>query len=222
MVKPRIQETSFGITGDAETIAYDQMMRRLRDKGWMETNAIIKSGISSGLALEVGPGPGYLGLEWLKKTSGTSLKGLDISEDMIAIAERNAAEYGLENRVEYIAGDACAMPFDDGYFDGVFTNGSLHEWSQPREIINELYRVLKPGGLYLISDLRRNMNPIMKWLMWLVTKPKEIRPGLLTSIDAAYTLDEMKAMLLDTRLQGWTAKSNLIGLVISGRKPMSE
>ena len=112
------------------------------------------------------------------------------------------------------------MPFEDSYFDAVFTNGSLHEWSHPREIIVEIYRVLKPGGPYFLSDLKRNMNPLMRWLMWLVTKPKEIRPGLLTSIDAAYTVDEIRQLLAETNLQGWTVSSNLIGLTVSGRKPM--
>ena len=57
-------------------------MRNMRDKGWIETNSILKEGISSGLALEIGPGPGYLGLEWLKKTGQTRLKGPEISDDM--------------------------------------------------------------------------------------------------------------------------------------------
>jgi len=62
MVKPRVIETDQGITGEFDTRAYDEMMRRMRDKGWLETDFIIESGISRGLALEVGPGPGYLGL----------------------------------------------------------------------------------------------------------------------------------------------------------------
>jgi ubiquinone/menaquinone biosynthesis C-methylase UbiE len=114
------------------------------------------------LALEIGPGPGYLGLEWLKKTEGTRLKGLEISPDMIAIAERNAAEYGLQDRVTYVKGDGQQMSFEDNTFDAVFTNGSLHEWSQPNEVFDEVYRVLKPTGRYLISDLRREMNPLVK------------------------------------------------------------
>ena len=216
MVKPRIAETDNGITGELITQAYDDMMRRLRDKGWLETKLIIGSGISSGLALEVGPGPGYLGLEWLKVTEGTTLRGLDISEDMIAIAERNAAEYGLAERVEYVKGDAYKMPFENDYFDAVFSNGSLHEWEHQEGILDEIARVLKPGGRYCVSDLRRDMNPLMKWLMWLFTKPKEIRPGLITSINAAYTKDEIEAMLLRTQLQGWQVNKNTIGLVISG------
>ncbi|MEW5693259.1 MAG: class I SAM-dependent methyltransferase [Candidatus Hydrogenedentota bacterium] len=42
----------------------------------------------------------------MKKTRGTSLKGLDISPDMIKIAKRNAEEYGLIDRVEYVQSDA--------------------------------------------------------------------------------------------------------------------
>ena len=51
------------------------MQKRLRDKIWIETKDIKKSGITKGIALEIGPGPGYLGLEWLKNTQGTTHLG---------------------------------------------------------------------------------------------------------------------------------------------------
>ncbi len=219
MVKPRIIETDQGITGEFNTKAYDEMMRRMRDRGWLETKMIISAGLSSGLALEVGPGPGYLGLEWLKHTQGTTLSGLDISEDMIAIAERNAKEYGLTGRVKYVKGDARKMPFESEYFDAVFSNGSLHEWASPEEILNEIARVLKPGGRYCVSDLRRDMSPFIKWFLWFVTRPKEIRPGLITSIKASYVIGEAEALLAKTKLQGWHISKNPLGLVISGQKP---
>jgi ubiquinone/menaquinone biosynthesis C-methylase UbiE len=218
LAKRRIIETDQGITGEFNTCAYDEMMRRMRDRGWMETGLIIKEGITSGLALEVGPGPGYLGLEWLKKTTGTRLNGLDISEDMLALARKNTAEYGLSNRVEYIAGDARKMPFEDRHFDAVFTNGSLHEWAHPEEILNEIYRVLKPGGKYVISDLRRDMIAPIKWFLWVMTSQKEMRRGLITSINAAYTLPEIGAMLNRTKLSGWQVNKNPLGIVISGKK----
>lgn len=219
MVKPRVVETDQGITGVFETQAYDQMLRHLRDKGWMETDLIVKEGISSGLALEVGPGPGYLGLEWLKKTDGTTLKGLDISEDMIALACKNAAAYGMTARVGYVKGDARKMPFDNDYFDGVFSNGSLHEWAHPVEILSEVGRVLKPGGRYVVSDLRRDMNLLMKWFLWINTKPKAMRSGLLSSINASYVLSEAKDLLAKTSLPGWQVSQNFLGIVISGQKP---
>ena len=219
MVKPRIVETEEGIQGEFNVETYDRFMRGMRDRGWIETNLVLKTGITQGLALEVGPGPGYLGLEWLKKTEGTKLKALEISPDMITIAERNAKEYGLQNRATYVKGDAREMPFDDNTFDAAFTNGSLHEWSQPKNVLNEIHRVLKPRGRYLISDLRRDMNPVMKWLMWVFTKPKEIRPGLVSSINASYTPEEIRAMLDESDLTQPTVRTVPVGLVVTGVKP---
>jgi ubiquinone/menaquinone biosynthesis C-methylase UbiE len=219
MAKPRISETDSGITGEFETQMYDTMMRNMRDKGWLETNLILKEGISSGIALEIGPGPGYLGLEWLRKTNDTQLKGLEISNDMITLAQKNAVEYGLSHRVEYFQGDAKKMPFNDNYFDAVFANGSLHEWANPDTIFNEIARVLKSGGRYVISDLRRDMIAPIRWFFWLMVKPKEMRPGLVSSINAAYTLPEIKELLARTKLQGWQVSQNLFGMAISGCKP---
>jgi len=218
MVKPRIAETDSGITGEFNTQMYDIMMRNMRDKGWIETNLILKEGISSGLALEIGPGPGYLGLEWLKKTERTRLKGLEISGDMIALARKNATEYGLSDRVEYYQGDAAKMPFEDGHFDAVFSNGSLHEWAHPGNIFDEIARVIKPGGRYVISDLRRDMIAPIRWFLWLSAKPKEMRPGLITSINAAYTPIEIHLLLQQPCLTGWNISQDQIGFVISGQK----
>jgi ubiquinone/menaquinone biosynthesis C-methylase UbiE len=218
MIKPRIAETENGITDEFGVQSYDRMQRSLRDKGWIETKQIIQEGINSGIALEIGPGPGYLGLDWLKKTEETRLKGLEISEAMIAIAQSNSAEYGFLDRVEYVKGDAQRMPFEDNYFDAVFSNGSLHEWVHPEEILNEIARVLKPKGKYYISDLRRDINILAKRFLWLMCQPKNMRPGLITSINAAYLPTEIETMLPKTRLQGWHIKKNYLGIVITGQK----
>ena len=218
MTRPRVIETDQGIQGEFTVNLYDQMQRSLRDKGWIETKDIIKSGITKGLALEIGPGPGYLGLEWLKNTQGTTLKGLDISADMISIAKRNAEEYGLSERVEYLHSSGDRMPFEDEKFDAVFTNGSLHEWSDPKNTFNEIWRVLKKGGSAFISDLRRDMFFLIKWFLWINTKPKEIRPGLITSINAAYTPDELQKLVKETKLENCLVSGNPIGLKLTGVK----
>ena len=218
MTKPRVPETDHGIQGEITVAQYDQMQRSFRNKGWIETPALLKHNITQGQALEIGHGPGYLGLEWLKQTSGTRLIGLDISPDMQALAQRNAQAYGLTGRTDYRLGNCDQLPFGDNVFDAVFTNGSLHEWANPCGAFDEIWRVLKPGGWYFISDLRRDMPGWMHAFLWLSVRPTAMRPGLETSIGAAYTLEELATLLTRTCLRDGKITSNLIGLEISGGK----
>jgi len=118
----------------------------------------------------------------------------------------------------FFKGDGQQMSFEDNTFDAVFTNGSLHEWSQPNEVFDEAYRVLKPTGRYLISDLRRDMNPLVKWIMRAVTKPREIKPGLVSSINASYTPEEIRSMLRNSSLSGSAARGVIMIFVIAGEK----
>lgn len=90
----RIPERDCGIVGDFEPPAYNEMQRYCRDHGWIPISRILQF-VQIGLVLEVGPRPGYIGLEWLKKTQDTHLVGYDISEDMLNISRQNAIEYGL-------------------------------------------------------------------------------------------------------------------------------
>jgi ubiquinone/menaquinone biosynthesis C-methylase UbiE len=218
MTKNRVPETDHGIQGEVTVRLYDEMQRDMRDKGYMQTKAVIESGIDNGHALEIGHGPGYLGLEWLQATHGTRLTGLDISPDMTYMAGQNALSYGLAGRVHYDTGKGDQLPYDDNTFDAVFTNGSLHEWVAPAETFNEIYRVLKPGGRYFVSDLRRDISGLVRGFLWLSCKQKTIRPYLGSSIDASYTEEEMREFLQKTNCKDAEVKSDMIGLSIRGVK----
>lgn len=218
MCMQRIKETDHGITGQVTVQMYDIMMQTHRDRGWLSTNDMIASGINQGTALEIGPGPGYLGLEWLKKTNNTKIVALDISQDMINIAKKNAKDYQMESRVEFIHSDGKDIDFKENTFDAVFSSGSLHEWANPIEIFNHIIRVLKPGGKFFISDLKRDISWIVKEFMKLTIKPKAMKPGLITSINAAYTKKEIEQLLPKTNTRLFNIKSGFFGLDISGEK----
>lgn len=218
MLKERMPETNEGIQNGLTVEHFDVFQRNMRDRGIMETQDIIKNGIDRGDVLEVGPGPGYLGLEWLKATRDTHLTGIEISPNMIKMERRNAAGYGLADRVIYVGGNAMEMPFQDGIFDGVFTNGSLHEWEYPERVFAEVYRVLKPGGRFFVSDLKRNLSPVLAGIMRLMAKPRAIRPGFDSSLAATYTRSEMEDVLRKAGIEA-EVRENPFGLNITGIKP---
>jgi ubiquinone/menaquinone biosynthesis C-methylase UbiE len=217
MAKSRIPETNVGIQGTLNVEVFNQFARGMRDKGMLPIQSFIQAGIQKGKVLEIGPGPDYVGLEWLKLAPEAELIGLEISPNMIQIAEKNVKDYGFENRVKYITGNTMTMPFPDNSFDGVFSEGSLHEWESPVNVFNEIYRVLKPGGKFCITDLHREIHPIIKFFISHTVKPKEIRPGFITSVNAAYTVDEINEILRKTRLK-FTITKNFMGLTIAGER----
>ncbi|UCH13689.1 MAG: class I SAM-dependent methyltransferase [Bacteroidales bacterium] len=219
MIKPRIVETDNGIQDEGIAVEYDRMMRKDRDNGILYANDIIKYGINGGSVLEIGQGPGYLGLEWLAKTQNTNLTGIDISDCMVRIAEKNAEEYGfLTKRVKYIKCDAHELPFDNESFDNVFSNATIHELRAPVKLLNEINRVLKPGGKYYLSDLRRDMNPVIRFLMKKSTKNKQLVSGLISSISASYTRKEAEDLLAISDLKEYKVSVNPFSIFIKGIK----
>jgi ubiquinone/menaquinone biosynthesis C-methylase UbiE len=110
---------------------------------------------SSGTALEVGSGPGRLAVEMAGFAPELQITGLDITPDMVDMANRRAMEAGVAGRVRFEVGDVGAMPFDDSQFDLVVSTFSMHHWPDPARGMAEIQRVLKPGGVGYIYDLSR-------------------------------------------------------------------
>ncbi len=129
---------------------------------------------------------------------------------------KNAEAYGL--CAAYVKGKAMEMPFEDESFDHVVSNGSLHEWKGPIVVFNELFRVLRKGGRYNISDLKRDVGFLKRMLVLGSTKPKGMRPGLISSLNAAYTVSEITELLRNSKLHGASGKDDYFGLCISGKK----
>jgi len=102
-----------------------------------------------GAVLEVAPGPGYLAIEVAKR--GYSVAALDISKSFVRIARENATRAGVD--VDVRVGNAAAMPFADASFDFVICTAAFKNFRDPVGAINEMHRVLKPGGEALIIDL---------------------------------------------------------------------
>lgn len=214
--KPRISESETGVQDPVTARQYDRVARQLRDLGWSGVKEMLSAGLGNGALLEVGPGPGYLGLELARQLGSESLTGCEPSPLMVHIARKNAAEYGV--KADYVLGSAMELPFPDGSFDCVVSNGSLHEWETPRRVFDEIWRVLRPGGRFCVTDLRRDTAVWKQWLLCLLVRYRPLRTGLQSSMAAAYTVPELEAILRQTRLAGAQVHRNFFGLRLCGVK----
>jgi len=101
--------------------------------------------------LELAPGPGYLSIE-LAKMGNYHIVGLDISPTFVEIAQAKAREAGVD--IDFRLGNASHMPLADDLFDFIVCSAAFKNFSEPVLALDEMFRVLKPGGKALIIDLR--------------------------------------------------------------------
>ena len=100
--------------------------------------------------LEVGCGRG-IGMEILLALGAAQVTGFDLDPKMVALAHQRLAKYGEQARV--FAGDAEAIDLPTGSFDAVVEYGILHHVPNWPKALEEIARVLKPGGKFYFEDI---------------------------------------------------------------------
>jgi len=111
----------------------------------------------TGRALDIGTGPGQIVIKLARRLPCWKLSGVDCSPAMIAQAAKNLSSEAasLPSRVEFLIADGNRLDFPDGMFDLVMCNSVLHHLAEPRNLLAEISRVVKPAGAILLRDLRR-------------------------------------------------------------------
>jgi ubiquinone/menaquinone biosynthesis C-methylase UbiE len=177
---------------------------------------------SEGTAADIGCGPGHLVIELAQRAPGLHMTGVDLADDMLARALANADMAGVGRRVSFRQGDASQLPFDDASLDLALSTLSLHHWRRPVAVLDEIGRVLRPGGVGLIFDLRRDMPAPAYTLLWFATRVvvpaalKRVNEPL-ASCHAAYSLDEADGLARQSTPVEWQVRSGPLWLFIEGR-----
>jgi ubiquinone/menaquinone biosynthesis C-methylase UbiE len=102
--------------------------------------------------LDVGCGTGILACEIAKKFKDVSIFGIDISENLINLANRKINENGYN--IDFRVGSVLELPYKQNTFDVVLTSIMFHQLDvgEKRKAVDEIYRVLKPDGRYVAAE----------------------------------------------------------------------
>lgn len=101
--------------------------------------------------LELGTGNGAHLPLLFARASRLKYFGLDISKDMEDEAKRNNESFIVDNRALFSHYDGESIPYVHSFFDRILTVNTIYFWERPVTFLNELHRVLKPGGICVIA-----------------------------------------------------------------------
>jgi demethylmenaquinone methyltransferase/2-methoxy-6-polyprenyl-1,4-benzoquinol methylase len=138
----------------AET--YDRLNHTLSfhiDKRWRRKGIAYLKPYSPANILDVATGTGDLALAMQKELQPARIVGADLSEGMMRIGRRKAAEAGFASAVSFERQDCLALTYADNTFDAVTSAFGVRNFESVEKGVAEMYRVLKPGGHLAILEL---------------------------------------------------------------------
>ncbi len=112
-----------------------------------------KTGKTSGVCVDAGSGGGYLGLA-LARITDLDFIFLDFSEKMLERAEHNIKKAGLNKRAKILHADVHNIPIGNDSVDLVISRGSIPFWKDPAMALEEMFRILVPGGMVYVGTGR--------------------------------------------------------------------
>jgi ubiquinone/menaquinone biosynthesis C-methylase UbiE len=101
--------------------------------------------------LELGCGAGYAMKQILEHTLPKEMVGLDISPAVIKSARIRNRKAIKEERAKLVQGNVQKLPFPNDHFDKLFSIHTIYFWDDIDETVSEIYRVLKPGGSFILT-----------------------------------------------------------------------
>mgnify|MGYP000111898221 FL=1 len=113
--------------------------------------------------LDVAGGTGDIAFRFLDRAPGGHVTVCDMTESMLVEGRQRAEAGRLEGRLDWVTGDAMALPFADASFDRYTISFGIRNVTRIPQALSEAFRVLKPGGRLMVLEFSQLPVPAMQW-----------------------------------------------------------
>jgi demethylmenaquinone methyltransferase / 2-methoxy-6-polyprenyl-1,4-benzoquinol methylase len=113
--------------------------------------------------LDVAGGTGDIAFRFLGRAREARATVLDMTESMLIEGQKRAEAENLADRLDWVVGDAMALPFADNSFDVYTISFGIRNVTRIPDALSEAFRVLKPGGRLMVLEFSQLPNPALQW-----------------------------------------------------------
>ena len=121
------------------------------DVKWRKKLIQMIAGTNPDAVLDIATGTGDLAIS-LVNTGASEIIGLDLSEGMLSVGRKKIKERQLDKKIKMVQGDSEDLPFEDDHFDAITVAFGVRNFENLEKGLSEIYRVLKPGGIFAILE----------------------------------------------------------------------
>lgn len=195
ILEPEVMDTV------AEAIDYDQMDHSAVNRLFVDNLLSALGPTPPATMLQVfdaGTGTAQIPLELIRRGITAIVTATDLAEQMLIVAQRNVNVAGFAASIRLELADCKQLTTVNDTFDVVMSNSIVHHIPEPLRVLAELWRILKPGGLFFVRDLMRPRDQVTLDQIvqtYAGTSNQHQQQMFRESLHAALTVDEVRDLL---------------------------